>query len=74
MVGYSSDEAEDRVFLLTAVYALTLLTTAVVFGIWSDRLGKRKVFVIWSGLVSGARRRPARGRAELAGRRWSRRW
>jgi MFS family permease len=53
VVGYSSDEAEDRVFLLTAVYALTLLMTAVVFGIWSDRLGKRKVFVIWSGLVSG---------------------
>jgi MFS family permease len=53
VVGYSSDEAEDRVFVLTAVYALTLLMTAVVFGIWSDRLGKRKVFVIWSGLVSG---------------------
>jgi MFS family permease len=54
VVGYSSDEAEDRVFLLTAVYGLTLLLTAVVFGIWSDRLGKRKVFVIWSGLVSGS--------------------
>jgi MFS family permease len=54
VVGYSSDEAEDRVFVLTAVYGLTLLLTAVVFGIWSDRLGKRKVFVIWSGLVSGS--------------------
>jgi MFS family permease len=54
VVGYSSDEAEDRVFLLTAVYAVTLLGTAVGFGIWSDRLGKRKVFVIWSGLVSGS--------------------
>jgi MFS family permease len=52
VVGYSSDEAEDRVFLLTALYAVTLLVTAVGFGIWSDRLGKRKVFVIWSGLVS----------------------
>jgi MFS family permease len=54
VVGYSSDEAEDRVFVLTAVYALTLVLTAVVFGAWSDRLGRRKVFVIWSGLVSGS--------------------
>jgi MFS family permease len=54
VVGYSSDEAEDRVFLLTAVYALTLVLTTVVFGAWSDRLGRRKVFVIWSGLVSGS--------------------
>jgi MFS family permease len=53
VVGYSSDEAEDRVFVLTAVYALTLVLTTVVFGAWSDRLGRRKVFVIWSGLVSG---------------------
>ncbi len=54
VVGYSSEEAEDRVFLLTAVYALTLVLTTVVFGAWSDRLGRRKVFVIWSGLVSGS--------------------
>jgi MFS family permease len=54
VVGYSSDEAEDRVFLLTAVYALTLVLTTVVAGAWSDRLGRRKVFVIWSGLVSGS--------------------
>jgi MFS family permease len=53
VIGYSSDEAEDRVFVLTAVYALTLVLTAVVFGAWSDRLGRRKVFVIWSGVVSG---------------------
>jgi MFS family permease len=53
VVGYSSDEAEDRLFLLTALYAVTLLLTTVVFGVWSDRLGKRKVFVTWSGLVSG---------------------
>jgi MFS family permease len=54
VIGYSSDEAENRVFVLTAVYALTLVTTTVVFGAWSDRLGRRKVFVIWSGLVSGS--------------------
>ena len=53
VVGYSSDESENRVFVLTAIYALTLVLTAVVFGAWSDRLGRRKVFVIWSGVVSG---------------------
>ena len=30
---------------------MTLVLTTVVFGAWSDRLGRRKVFVIWSGLV-----------------------
>ena len=30
------------------------MLTAVVGGIWSDRLGRRKVFVIASGLVAAA--------------------
>jgi MFS family permease len=54
VVGYSDDQAEDRLFVLTAMYAATLVLTTVVFGAWSDRLGRRKVFVIWSGLVAGA--------------------
>ena len=29
-----------------------IIATTVVFGIWSDRSGRRKVFVIWSGVVS----------------------
>jgi MFS family permease len=53
VLGFSSDEAENRVFVLTAIYALTLVLTTVVAGAWSDRIGRRKVFVIWSGLVSG---------------------
>jgi MFS family permease len=53
VVGYTSDQAEDRLFLLTALYAGTLVLTTVVFGVWSDRVGRRKVFVTWSGLVSG---------------------
>ena len=52
VLGYTSDEAENRVLTLTAIYAGTLLLTAVVFGVWSDRLGRRKVFVICSGLVA----------------------
>ena len=53
VVGYTSEKADDRVFVLTAIYAVTVVLTTVVFGAWSDRLGRRKVFVIWSGMVSG---------------------
>ena len=51
VLGFSSDEAADRVFLLTGVYAAVLMATTVTFGTWSDRTGRRKVFVIWSGMV-----------------------
>jgi MFS family permease len=53
VLGFSSDDAEKRILTLTATYAGTLVLTTVVFGAWSDRLGRRKVFVIWSGLVAG---------------------
>lgn len=49
-VGYS--DPDEGVFVLTAVYAGALMLTTVVFGAWSDRLGRRKPFVIWSGIVS----------------------
>lgn len=52
VVGFTSDEAENRVLTLTAIYAGTLLLTTVAFGAWSDHLGRRKVFVIGSGLVA----------------------
>ena len=70
VLGFTSDEAENRVFMLTAMYAGTLVLTTVVFGAWSDRLGRRKVFVIWSGLVGGVRRRCCSAPAR-AGRRRS---
>jgi MFS family permease len=54
VVGFSSDDAADRVFVLTAIYAITLVLTTVAFGVWSDRVGRRKVFVIWSGVVAGS--------------------
>ena len=53
-VDLSDDEAEHGVLLLTAAYGVCTVLTAVVGGIWSDRLGKRKVFVITSGLVAAA--------------------
>lgn len=49
-VGY--DDPEAGVFVLTGIYAATLVATTVVGGIWSDRIGRRKVFVTASGLVA----------------------
>ena len=53
VLGFDRSAAADRVFVLTATYAVVLMATAVTFGIWSDRSGRRKVFVIWSGVVGG---------------------
>ncbi|WP_244246786.1 MFS transporter [Nocardioides euryhalodurans] len=52
-LGVSEDDAPGRVLVLTALYAVATIVTTAVFGHWSDRLGRRKVFVIWSGVVSG---------------------
>ena len=38
--------------MLTLIFGVCTVVTAIVGGIWSDRLGKRKVFVIASGLVA----------------------
>lgn len=43
--------AERGVFVLTAIYALMTVITAVIGGIASDRIGRRKPFVIGSGMV-----------------------
>lgn len=52
-VHYAGD-ADTGVLILTALDAVTLLGTVVISGIWSDRTGRRKVFVVWSGLVISA--------------------
>ncbi|MEU9477725.1 MFS transporter [Streptomyces sp. NPDC048191] len=42
----------DRgVLVLTAVNSLTLMATVVAGGVWSDRVGRRKPFVVWSGVL-----------------------
>jgi MFS family permease len=41
----------EGVLILTAVNGLTLLATVVVSGVWSDRSGRRKPFVLWSGAL-----------------------
>ncbi|WP_443079909.1 MFS transporter [Streptomyces sp. P9-A4] len=52
-VRYDGD-ADNGVLILTALNALTLLSTVVISGIRSDRSGRRKSYVIWSGLVISA--------------------
>lgn len=47
------DEPEGGVFILTIVNALVLLVSVMIAGVWSDRIGKRRIFVVWSGLVMG---------------------
>ena len=46
-------DPEGGVFVLTVAYAVFIVLSTVVFGIWSDRLGQRKVFVTVSGAVVG---------------------
>ncbi|NUS30016.1 MAG: MFS transporter [Streptomyces sp.] len=48
------DDPEQGVLILTAVNSVTLLATVVVGGVWSDRLGRRKPFVRWSGALMAA--------------------
>lgn len=47
-------EPEEGVLLLTAVNGATMLATVVAGGAWSDRIGRRKPFVVWSGLLMAA--------------------
>lgn len=44
-------DPEGGVVVLTGVYALALLATVLVGGYWSDRVGRRRVFVSGSGVV-----------------------
>ncbi|MDN3020317.1 MFS transporter [Streptomyces sp. S.PB5] len=48
------DDPEQGVLILTAVNSVTLLATVVVGGVWSDRVGRRKPFVKWSGVLMAA--------------------
>lgn len=41
------------VLVLVAVYAVSVVSTAVLSGIWSDRVGRRKPFVSLSAVLSG---------------------
>ena len=53
-VHLGDHQAKDEVFVLTALYGACTVATAFLGGLWSDRTGKRKAFVIWSGLIAAA--------------------
>ncbi|CED92084.1 MFS transporter [Actinomyces succiniciruminis] len=52
-VGMEADAAATGVFILTGIYAVAVFGSTVSGGIWSDRLGRRKPFVIVAALVTG---------------------
>jgi MFS family permease len=47
------DDPDTAVLILTAIYSVCVLTTAITCGRWSDRSERRKVFVTASGWVMG---------------------
>ncbi|NSC21650.1 MFS transporter [Streptomyces albus subsp. chlorinus] len=47
-------EPEDGVLVLTALNAVLLLATVLAGGVWSDRVGRRKPFVLGAGAVMAA--------------------
>ena len=53
-IGLTDKQAEDGVFFLTATYGAVTIVTAILGGIWSDRVQRRKPFVIWSGIIAAA--------------------
>src|SRR5581483_8555855 len=48
-VGLSNPES--GVLVLTVINAVMLLVAVMVAGVWSDRVRKRRVFVLWSGII-----------------------
>jgi MFS family permease len=48
------DDPDTGVLILTAIYSVCVLCTAIGCGKWSDSVARRKVFVTGSGLVMAA--------------------
>ena len=48
------EDPELGVLVLTLLYAVVLIVSAILAGIWSDRVGLRKPFVVGSGLIMSA--------------------
>jgi MFS family permease len=48
------DDADTGVLILTAIYSVCVLVTAIWCGRWSDRQARRKIFVTGSGWVMAA--------------------
>jgi MFS family permease len=46
--GLARDEAEDDLLLLIVVYTVFIVASSFVIGGWSDRVGRRKPFILFS--------------------------
>lgn len=53
-LGFGDDDATAKLGLLVMLYGGATVATTVLAGWWSDNLGRRKIFVIWSGVLVGA--------------------
>ena len=58
LLFFLSDEVgvtdpEGSVLILTVINAFTILAAVMVAGVWSDRVGKRRIFVTWAGVIMG---------------------
>src|SRR6185437_4458685 len=51
---FPGQSAAQGLFILIAIYTLMVVITAIVGGIVSDRIGKRKLIVTVSGMLMGA--------------------
>jgi len=49
--GVRHPHPEDVLLILILLYTVGMMATAVISGRLSDRSGRRKIFVIWSGVV-----------------------
>ena len=49
VIGYG--DPATGVLILTGIYAVMVMVTAVIAGPWSDRVGRRKPFVIGSSVI-----------------------
>jgi MFS family permease len=52
-LGFGLDQARSAFLPLTLVYLVGVVVSALLCGWLSDRLARRKVFVIWGALVQG---------------------
>jgi MFS family permease len=53
-VGTSKHDVPQQVFLATLVQAVLVVAASLVGGRFSDRTGRRKVFVLWAAVTFGA--------------------
>jgi MFS family permease len=52
-LGFTSQEAQDNLLVLTVVYLIFFILAALLFGWLSDKIGQRKIFVYTAAYLQG---------------------